>query len=350
MGETYYEVLGVSTDATDAEITEAYRERVLETHPDRNDDPDAAAQFKRVGDAEAVLTDEVERARYDRLGHDGYLRWGDRFATLDADTTGSTDGRDAQSTTRGPFTGHNGTGRSTGTSGAGDGATSWKRSSSDPWWTGRGRDGSRDEGRSHHDRQRRRRERRTSAAGYHSATASHGSSASGHYRSTGESANRREEGSAAAGFASADANAGSGRSDAPWATEHQPGTASGFTVHGWTDDVELAVDEPSLDRRTVVGVGCIALLYPLLVYFSVTPQFHLLVNLTVAGCTLVLVGYLLTLPRLSIVTFGVWSLLVPVALGWLTSIPLLSFDGLLVMAAFWIPFGYAVGVWWALRP
>ena len=349
MGETYYEVLGVSADASEAEITEAYRERVLETHPDRNDDPDAAEQFKRVSDAEAVLTDEGERARYDRLGHDGYLRWGDRFATLDADATGSTNGGTTSSATPGPTGASQRTNGSAGATDDSSAGTSWQRSAAGPWWRGRGRDGSRADGRSHHDRQRRRRERRTSAAGDHWATASHRSSTTSQHSATGGSANRREEPSAAAGAGTADANAASGRSAAHGATERQRRTASGFTVHGWTEDVEFVDDGPLLDRRTIVGVGCIALLYPLLVYSSVTPQFHLLVNITVAGCTLVLVGYLLTLPRLAMATFGVWSLLVPVGLFWLTSIPPLSIDGLLVLAAFWIPFGYAVAVWWALR-
>ncbi|PSP98465.1 hypothetical protein BRC89_07925 [Halobacteriales archaeon QS_4_70_19] len=69
----YYTVLGVDRDASVADIRAAYRDRVKETHPDRNDAPDAAEQFQRVRRAEAVLTDADERARYDRLGHEAYV-------------------------------------------------------------------------------------------------------------------------------------------------------------------------------------------------------------------------------------------------------------------------------------
>ena len=73
MGETYYDVLEVDEDATEAEIREAYRDRVLETHPDQNDAADATVAFERVKRAQEVLTDGDERARYDRLGHEAYL-------------------------------------------------------------------------------------------------------------------------------------------------------------------------------------------------------------------------------------------------------------------------------------
>ncbi|WP_255196269.1 J domain-containing protein [Halorarius litoreus] len=71
--ESYYELLGVSRDASTHEIETAYRERAKQTHPDRSDAPDAAEQFKRVALARDVLTSPRERARYDRLGHAAYL-------------------------------------------------------------------------------------------------------------------------------------------------------------------------------------------------------------------------------------------------------------------------------------
>ncbi|MFC6769798.1 DnaJ domain-containing protein, partial [Natrinema soli] len=73
MGESYYEILEIDPGATRAEIESSYRERVLETHPDHSDDPDAAKRFQRVTTAKSVLTDGTERARYDRLGHDAYV-------------------------------------------------------------------------------------------------------------------------------------------------------------------------------------------------------------------------------------------------------------------------------------
>jgi curved DNA-binding protein CbpA len=74
MGEEYYERLGVPSDASMAEIASAYRERLKETHPDVNDASDAGERTKRLIEAKEVLTDETERARYDRMGHARYVR------------------------------------------------------------------------------------------------------------------------------------------------------------------------------------------------------------------------------------------------------------------------------------
>ncbi len=87
MGDTYYDVLGVDPDATRDEIESAYRDRVLETHPDHSDDPDAAERFQRVMTAKSVLTDETERARYDRLGHEAYVDPGDGAAAGSGDAS-----------------------------------------------------------------------------------------------------------------------------------------------------------------------------------------------------------------------------------------------------------------------
>jgi len=73
MTETFYDVLGVPEDANEEAITDAYRERVKEVHPDVSDRDDAAEQFKLVSKAEEVLTDEAKRQRYDRLGHETYM-------------------------------------------------------------------------------------------------------------------------------------------------------------------------------------------------------------------------------------------------------------------------------------
>lgn len=66
----YYEVLGVSRDASQDEIKRAFRELARRYHPDVNkDDPNAAERFKEITEAYQVLGDPEKRAQYDRFGH-----------------------------------------------------------------------------------------------------------------------------------------------------------------------------------------------------------------------------------------------------------------------------------------
>src|ERR671918_3174627 len=68
----YYEVLGVSRGATEAEIKSAYRKLAVRYHPDKNPGDQAAEEkFKEAAEAYSVLSDAEQRARYDRFGHAG---------------------------------------------------------------------------------------------------------------------------------------------------------------------------------------------------------------------------------------------------------------------------------------
>jgi molecular chaperone DnaJ len=68
----FYEVLGISRDASQDEIKKAYRKAAIQYHPDKNpDNPEAERKFKECAEAYEVLRDPEKRQRYDRFGHEG---------------------------------------------------------------------------------------------------------------------------------------------------------------------------------------------------------------------------------------------------------------------------------------
>jgi curved DNA-binding protein len=64
----YYHILGLTRDATQADIKRAYRKLARKYHPDVSKEPDAEERFKEVGEAYEVLKDPEKRAAYDRVG------------------------------------------------------------------------------------------------------------------------------------------------------------------------------------------------------------------------------------------------------------------------------------------
>jgi molecular chaperone DnaJ len=83
----YYDILGVSRDASPSDIKAAYRRLAVQYHPDRNPgDPDAEEKFKEASEAYAVLSDTDKRAHYDRFGHQGLP--GEGFTGFDPNAFG----------------------------------------------------------------------------------------------------------------------------------------------------------------------------------------------------------------------------------------------------------------------
>ena len=68
----YYEVLGVSRNASDAELKKAFKKLAMKYHPDRNpDDPSANAKFKEAAEAYEILSDSEKKSADDQFGHAG---------------------------------------------------------------------------------------------------------------------------------------------------------------------------------------------------------------------------------------------------------------------------------------
>ncbi|WP_035017102.1 DnaJ domain-containing protein, partial [Enterovibrio norvegicus] len=73
----FYEVLGVSRDASERDIKKAYKRLAMKYHPDKNPgDESATDKFKEVKLAYEILTDDQKRAAYDQYGHAAFEQGG----------------------------------------------------------------------------------------------------------------------------------------------------------------------------------------------------------------------------------------------------------------------------------
>ncbi|MFC2010431.1 molecular chaperone DnaJ [Chloroflexota bacterium] len=106
----YYEVLGISRDASEGDIKKVYRKLAFKYHPDRNPDDGAEKRFKEVNEAYEVLSDPEKRENYDRFGHNGEGFFGGGFEGFGFDGVGSIfdaffGGRTTRATRKAPLRG-----------------------------------------------------------------------------------------------------------------------------------------------------------------------------------------------------------------------------------------------------
>lgn len=261
MAETYYERLGVDADASVEDIERAYREQLKQTHPDVSDDPAAAERTRDLIEARRVLTDEDERATYDRLGHAGYVEdSGESTAEArpSASTPGSSTGRDRSEW------------RTQGSKGADPGATGSATADARTGGT---------------DRERRRRQNRETRADWNRA----GGVADG-----GVYANE-------------------------WRAWNSEGA---YRIHP-TDASRLGSRLFPIGPSLVILLVSFGL-YPVLLWGAIEPAFPLGFNLLLGACLFFLAGYLISMPPIGVAVFGTWSVVLPVILVMGVGLPAVS--------------------------
>jgi len=325
MSGDFYDLLGVAEDATTAEIEAAYRERVKQTHPDVNSDERASEKTKRIIRAKEVLTDDGERQRYDRLGHQRYLAqveggvdWSppsagpSRSETAtgdDATTRGSTtgDATDGSSADRNRSAGRTASGSESGGPGSATGRTHTGRSAAD------GSSRSTDD-----------------AGAAHASATTTGPTGGGSRATDGRYVGTR-------------ANVSGANQRNPWES------TQGYTISGNSS----RISQPGRlfpTQQSLLLIGVVTVFYPVLVFSSVHPFFPPVVNVVVGICTLLTVAYLLSLPEVALTVFGFWSMVTPLALVALSGVSLLSLVGMLALLATWLPLGLSVLLLALTRP
>jgi hypothetical protein len=104
------------------------------------------------------------------------------------------------------------------------------------------------------------------------------------------------------------------------------------------------------DEQSTVLLASAFLLYPFFIATIVFPAFPLVARVTVAVCTLLMFAYLLSVPRVAVAVYGVWSVLVPVVVFLVPGLSLFSLVGIVGLSATWIPFGISALTLSVIRP
>ncbi len=68
----YYEILGISKNATKQEIKKAFRKLAMKYHPDKNKEAGSEEKFKEINEAYEILSDDTKRQKYDQFGHNAF--------------------------------------------------------------------------------------------------------------------------------------------------------------------------------------------------------------------------------------------------------------------------------------
>jgi len=321
MAETFYDVLGVSPDATTEEIETAYRERIKETHPDVSDDEDASERVQKVIEAKEVLTDDDERTEYDELGHASYVRdnvdadWTDVVDVDTATTAAETDERPREEP--GPGAGaesvHEGTWADTGANTDDDGAATGSDDSTGADTTAEG----------------------GPAGGQSASAAARDTTATGEAGPTNsdvDSGHRRAGGNLSEEEKRRRSTATNVGETVGWAA----GVDGSHAVRNGTARSRIRKTPLFPPQQSMVLLVSTFVIYPSLVFSSLTTIFPLPVNLIVATCTLLMVGYLVSMPDAGVTVFGAWSLLA--TLGFVVfSVNPLSIFGIVVVCVTYVP-------------